>query len=171
MQGPEGVPRERSMLRQVLDPTGLSVNFPDIRGVLNVYTANYTLRTRAEGYVRSQCISGVFDLPARNLDRIIDPNLGNLEHVVDVFYVALNVCPVVLLIGGDMLFGQKPGQCSHHSSGNGSDHVIERCGVLLFRLQPIEFLDPTMNAVKDFSGKSRDDGLPCRSLLTDDPTH
>ena len=94
-----------------------------------------------------------------------DSDLCDFQDIVYILDIPLDVCLITVLGCRDLLFGQEPGQRAHHSRSGCSYDVVEGSGVFFLRLNFIETLDPTVNAVINWLFKSFDHSSSRGTLL------
>jgi len=127
--------------------------------------ADDALCRRAGSEVRGESPFRFFGFTLRYFQVIGDSNLGDSEDIVYVLNIPLYIRPVTIFWRWDLLFGQEPGQRSHHSGSGRSNDVVERGSMLFLGFNFIEALDPTVNTVIDWLIKTLDYGSPCRSFF------
>ena len=108
------------------------------------------------------CIRGLFTV---HLQMKIYPDPGDFQYVSHILYIAFHLCPVSILPGGYMFFGQSPGQCPHHSAPCSRDNVVQRGCMFLFRLDPVKTLYPAVDSIIDRLIEPFYHCLSCRSLF------
>jgi len=98
---------------------------------------------------------------------VFHADLCNFQYIVDVLNVSLDLCPVLVLRSGDLLSGQRRGQCSHHSASGCGDNMVQRGGMLFVGLDFVKFLDPAVNAIINGFVEPFNHGSPGRTFFPD----
>ena len=137
----------------------------NLQVVMDFDAADQTLRRRTGGQVRRKSSLGFFDLALRHFQMVCHSYLCDLEDILYILDVPFDLCPITVFGRWDLLFGQEPGQCAHHSGSGRSDDMVEGGGMLFLGLNFIKTLDSTVNAVINGLLKSFDGSLPCGALL------
>jgi hypothetical protein len=130
--------------------------------------AYHALGGWAMNKIRSEGLFGVVRFFFQDFEVIFHPDLCYFQDVIDIFDIALHLCPKAILRGGNPFSGQRRGQCPHHSSGRRCHDMVEGGGVLYFRINLVKFLDAAMDAIINGLLKPFDHGPPCRPLFPDD---
>jgi len=94
-----------------------------------------------------------------------DSNLCEFKDTVYILDIPFDVCLITVLGCRDLLFGQEPGQCAHHSGSGRSYDVVESGGMFFLGFNFIETLDPTVNTIINGLIKSLDRGSSRGTLL------
>jgi hypothetical protein len=139
--------------------------FLNFQVVMDFDTTDHALCRRAGSEVRGESPFRFLGFALRHLQVVCDSNLGDSKDMVYVLNIPFYVRPVTIFRGRDLLFGQEPGQCTHHSGSGRSDDVVKRGSMFFLRFNFIETLDPTVNAVINGLIKSLDRGPPGGALL------
>lgn len=127
--------------------------------MFDVNTADDTLGTRAVRQILLERSVSIICLPWRNLDTIMDTDLGDLEDPIDILDIPFHRGPVMAFVGRDMRLGQKTGQGSHHSSSDAANDVVKGGRVLYLWFNIIEPLNASMDSVIDRFLESLNEGL------------
>jgi len=139
--------------------------FFDLQIVMDSDTTDQTLRRRAGSQIRGESDLCLFDFTLRHFQVVRDSDLCDFKDIVYILDIPFCVCPIMIFGRWNLLFGQEPGQCAHHSGSGRSYDVVEGGSMLFLRFNFIETLDPPVNTVINGLIKSLDHGSSCGTLL------
>ena len=138
----------------------------NLQVVMHFNATDQTLCRRAGSQIRGESTLCFFDFTVRHFQVVRDSNLCELEDIVYILDIPFDVCLITVLGCWDLLFGQEPGQCAHHSRSGCSDDVVKSGSVFFLGFNLIETLNPSVNAVINGLMESFDGGSPCGALLS-----
>lgn len=145
-----GKPRDRLIGRNVWNRASMNaLHGLHVQLVVDFDGGNYALGRWAMRHIGLEGLLSLRLLVPGQLQRVMDEDTRDFQYTVYILDVPGHIRTKALFGCGDLLFRQQRSESAHHSPAHGTDNMIQRGGVLLFRFNAVKAFDAPVNTIID----------------------